>query len=121
MSDTRHVIENPDSPSPRREDRAEDLAEWDEAQARRTAEEAGIELTDAHWEVVHFLRERYLHEAPPQSGREIGDLLEERFAEQGGRRYLRRLFPEGPVRQGLQIAGLPVPAHTEDEGFGTSR
>jgi sulfur relay (sulfurtransferase) DsrC/TusE family protein len=48
-------------------------------------------------------------------------MLESNFAEQGGHEYLRRLFPGGPVRQGMIIAGLPVPPHTEDAGFGTSR
>ena len=48
-------------------------------------------------------------------------MLDEHYAEQGGRKYLRRLFPQGPVAQGMRIAGLPVPPHTEDEGFGISR
>nr|WP_201091533.1 hypothetical protein [Thiocystis minor] len=34
---------------------------------------------------------------------------------------MRRLFPQGPVTQGMRFAGLPVPAHSEDEGFGTAR
>jgi len=48
-------------------------------------------------------------------------MLDIEYAEQGGRKYLRRLFPEGPVAQGMRIAGLPVPPHTENEGFGTNR
>jgi tRNA 2-thiouridine synthesizing protein E len=48
-------------------------------------------------------------------------MLDMRFAHEGGRRWLRKLFPEGPVFQGMQIAGLPVPPHTEDAGFGTAR
>ena len=119
MSDARKVIDNPDTPSARRSDRELDLQQWDEEQGRRSAEQHGIKLTDEHWEVVHSLRDHYLRHGPP--GREVGDMLESRFADQGGRKYLRRLFPEGPVRQGMQIAGLPVPPHTEDEGFGTSR
>lgn len=121
MSDTRKIIDNPDAPSPRRTDRKVDLEQWDEEQGRQIAAREGIELSEAHWEVLRVLREYYLQHGPPESGREIGDMLESRFADQGGRRYLRKLFPEGPVRQGMQIAGLPVPPHTEDEGFGTSR
>jgi len=37
------------------------------------------------------------------------------------KKYLHRLFPEGPVRQDMPIADLPVPAHTEDASFGVSR
>ena len=121
MPNTRKVIDNPDSPSPRQSDRALDLQQWDEEQGRRTAEQFGIRLSGEHWEVVRSLRDYYLHHEPAENGREVGDMLESQFADRGGRKYLRRLFPEGPVRQGMQIAGLPVPPHTEDEGFGTSR
>jgi tRNA 2-thiouridine synthesizing protein E len=57
----------------------------------------------------------------PKSGRELGDILDEAFSDQGGRQYLRRLFPQGPVAQGMRFAGLPIPAHSEDGGFGTAR
>jgi tRNA 2-thiouridine synthesizing protein E len=121
MPDIKKVIENPDTPSPRRADREIDLQEWDEAQGRRLAGDEGIELTDAHWEVIRYLRDYYLEHGPPESGREMSDALDDRFAERGGRKYLRRLFPQGPVAQGMHIAGLQVPAYTEDEGFGISR
>jgi TusE/DsrC/DsvC family sulfur relay protein len=121
MPDIKKVIKNPDTPSPRRVDRELDLQEWDEEQGRRQAEQEGIELTEAHWEVVRYLRNYYLEHEPPESGRVLSDMLDNAFAAQGGRKYLRRLFPDGPVAQGLRIAGLPVPAYTEDEGFGISR
>jgi tRNA 2-thiouridine synthesizing protein E len=121
MPDTRKIIDNPDTPSPRRVDRKLDLQDWDEEQGRRLAQQEGIELTEGHWQVVHFLREAYLEQGPAKNGREIGDLLEKRFADRGGRKYLRILFSEGPVGQGMRIAGLPIPPHTEDRGFGTSR
>jgi len=121
MSDIKKVIKNPDTPSPRRVDRELDLQDWDEEHARHLAEQEGIELTAAHREVVHCLREYYLEHDPPESGRELSDMLDSAFAGQGGRKYLRRLFPEGPVAQGMRIAGLPVPPNTEDEEFGISR
>jgi tRNA 2-thiouridine synthesizing protein E len=121
MPDTKKIIENPDTSSPRRADRALDLQEWDEAQGKRLADAEGIELTDPHWGVINSLRDSYLEHGLPESGREISDALDARFADRGGRKYLRRLFPQGPVAQGMRIAGLPVPAYTEDGGFGVSR
>lgn len=121
MSESRKTIENPDAPSPRRAAREVDLQGWDKEQGQRNAEREGLELSDAHWEVVYQLRDYYLEQGPPGSGRELGDMLDNAFADQGGRKYLRRLFPEGPVAQGMRILGLPVPPHTEDAGFGTSR
>lgn len=121
MADIKQVIENPDGPAPRREDRELVLKHWNREQAQGTAAEEGIQLTDEHWQVIDCLRDFYLNRGPAENGREVGDMLDAEFAEQGGRGYLRRLFPNGPVGQGLRIAGLPVPPHTEDEGFGTSR
>jgi len=97
------------------------LQNWNEEQARGIAKEEGVELTDAHFEVIQRLRDYYLENGSVESGRELGDILDEAFSDQGGRQYLRRLFPQGPVTQGMRFAGLPVPAHSEDEGFGTAR
>lgn len=121
MADIKQVIENSDTSSPKRVDRERELEDWSPEQARHKAEELGIQLTDDHWRVIDGLRAHYLEHGLPRSGRDLGDMLDERFAEKGGRRYLRKLFPEGPVFQGLQIAGLPVPPHTEDAGFGVAR
>lgn len=121
MADVKRMMEETDARDPKRADRELRLNEWDEARAREIAAQEDIELTDAHWEVIHRLREFYRENGPAESGRLVSDLLDAEFAKQGGRRYLRRLFPEGPVRQGMRIAGLPVPPHTEDEGFGVSR
>jgi tRNA 2-thiouridine synthesizing protein E len=121
MPDIKKVIDNPDTSRPQQAGREIDLQDWDEAQGQRNAEQEGIELTDAHWEVVHYLRDYYLEHGLASSGRVLSDTLDSRFADQGGRKYLRRLFPEGPVAQGMRIAGLPLPPHTEDEGFGVSR
>ena len=121
MSDIKTAIENSNTSDPKRAAHAVDLQDWDEEQGQRNAEQEGIEMTDEHWEVVQRLRDNYLENGPSENGRELSDMLDSEFADQGGRKYLRRLFPEGPVAQGLRILGLPVPPHTEDAGFGTSR
>lgn len=121
MPDINKLIENPDTSSPVRADRELDLAGWSEDRAYQIAEQENIRLTDEHLEVVHWLRSDYLAQGPSRHGRELSDRLDKAFAGRGGRRYLRRLFPEGPVAQGMRIADLPVPPYTEDAGFGISR
>jgi TusE/DsrC/DsvC family sulfur relay protein len=107
--------------SQQRSRRETELRAWKEAQAHEIASEEGIELTDEHMQVVHTLREYYRKNGAVQNGRVLGDMLEKKFAGKGGRQYLRRLFPGGPVTQGMRLAGMPIPAHSEDDGFGTAR
>jgi len=120
MADIKSIVKNPGTTDPQRADREQELAGWDEETGRRLAEEEGVEMTAEHWSVVHLLREHYLEHGLPESGRDLADALAEAFTEQGGRRYLYKLFPTGAVAQGMKIAGLPLPAYTEDEGFGTA-
>jgi len=87
----------------------------DETEARARA--AGIELTPPHWEVIEFLREQCDADRAAKAHL-LAMALEERFAAQGGRRYLLELFPKGPVAQGCALAGLPVPAYAADASFG---
>jgi tRNA 2-thiouridine synthesizing protein E len=96
------------------------LEPWSEERAVELARAEGIELSDAHWDVVNFLRERFMRQGQAKSGRKIVEALEERYASQGGKRYLYTLFPHGPVTQGSRIAGLPLPAYTADPSFGSS-
>lgn len=67
-----------------------------------------------------ILRQRYLERGQAESAREVAEELREVFEKQGGERYLRKLFPEGPVTQGSRIAGLEPPPYNQDESFGTA-
>jgi len=98
-----------------------ELDDWNIESGRRAAAAQHLELDDPRLRVVRFLRDDYLEHGTAHDGRELGEMLEERFSTEGGLKYLRRLFPAGPVAQGMQIAGLPLPAHTADQGFGTAR
>ena len=104
-----------------RHSREDILNEWNEGQAYITAGDLGIELTDEHLQVIYALRDYYHEYGIPQSARQLSEMLAQKFASKGGTKYLYRLFRYGPVRQGMHIAGLPVPCHTEDNSFGTSR
>jgi TusE/DsrC/DsvC family sulfur relay protein len=120
MNISRSESEVFDASSPLREDRARELGKWSQEQAIRTAGEEGITLTDEHWCVIDCLRDYYLEKGLAQSARELSDMLNEEFSNKGGSRYLYQLFPKGPVSQGMRIAGLRLPAYTEDTGFGSS-
>lgn len=120
MNKSKVIDHDPDTSSSRREDREIDLQGWSRDNGVELAGKEGLELSDAHWQVIDFLRNRYLEQGDPESAREVAEDLESAFEEQGGVRYLRRLFPGGPVTQGCRIAGLPVPAYSTDPSFGTN-
>jgi TusE/DsrC/DsvC family sulfur relay protein len=96
-----------------------DLEPWDENVAVELAKKEGIELTDAHWKVVRFVRNHYTDNGPVENARKLTEILDEQFAAEGGRKYLYRLFPNGPVSQASRIAGLPLPPDSADISFGS--
>ena len=79
-------------------------AEWDEAVAEAIAREAGIDpLTERHWLVVRFMRERYLTTGTAPTirtlGKESGVPIKE----------LYQLFPKGPAKLTDKSGGIPNP------------
>jgi tRNA 2-thiouridine synthesizing protein E len=78
--------------------------QWSEQIARAIGAENGIaELTDRHWLVVRFMRERYLASGTAPSirslGKESGVAVKE----------LYQLFPKGPAKLAAKIGGIPKP------------
>ena len=116
MYDINQIIANDGSPPA---DEFLELENWSEEFALRMAEEENIALSPEHWGVVHFLRDHYRRCGPCPSGRTVLALLEEKYAKEGGRKYLYHLFPHGPVVQAYKIAGLPLPAYSSDASFGS--
>jgi tRNA 2-thiouridine synthesizing protein E len=100
-------------------DRDEAYQSWTEDAARSLALEEGIELTEAHWSVIRFLRQYYEKQGMVNHARTLTEALEEKFQIQGGLKYLYTLFPAGPVYQGAKIAGVPVPGDTVNPSFGS--
>jgi tRNA 2-thiouridine synthesizing protein E len=92
---------------------------WSRDKSTLLARKEGIELTDDHWAVICFLRQYYCEHGTPKHARLLARELNEHFAAQGGNRYLRTLFPGGPVTQGCRLANLRVPANAVDRSFGT--
>jgi TusE/DsrC/DsvC family sulfur relay protein len=81
-----------------------DPEQWNERIAEEIAQRKGIaELTDRHWLVVRFMRERYLATGDAPSiralGKESGVPVKE----------LYQLFPKGPAKLAAKIGGIPKP------------
>jgi len=91
---------------------------WQPEDAIALANESDIELTDNHWSVIQALQEYFTKNESPNR-RELTDALEERFHVIGGLKKLYILFPNGPIAQGCQLAGLEVPAGNVDKSFGS--
>lgn len=84
--------------------------EWCEELAEHIASEEGLELTEAHWEVIRFVRNFYLEFNTSPAIRMLVKAMGQQFGEEkGNSRYLFRLFPDGPAKQATKIAGLPKP------------
>ena len=78
--------------------------QWNEAMAPELARRAGIEeLTDAHWQVIRFMRAEYLAKGSGPTVRVLGKTSGVLIKE------LYQLFPKGPAKLAARIAGIPKP------------
>ncbi|MCW8327703.1 sulfurtransferase TusE [Photobacterium sp. SDRW27] len=74
------------------------------------AKEEGIEMSEAHWEVVHFVRDFYKEFNTSPAIRMLVKAMAKKYGEEkGNSRYLYKLFPKGPAKQATKLAGLPKP------------
>lgn len=77
--------------------------EWNETLAVELAKNIEIELTDAHWEIIRFLREDFQEQGETATTRRVqsvgGFSVKDQFA----------LFPRKPGKKMAYIAGLPKP------------
>lgn len=68
----------------------------------------GITLTDAHWQVVNYLRERFKEDGHTPNFRNMLKDLQEIMPGVDSK-AVYDLFPMGPAKQGAKVAGLPQP------------
>ena len=78
--------------------------QWSEEIGIDIARQVGIDpLTERHWQVVRFMRDRYLRDGQAPTirtlGRESGVTTKE----------LYQLFPKGPAKLAARIGGIPKP------------
>jgi tRNA 2-thiouridine synthesizing protein E len=86
------------------------LSDWTEALATEMAAEEGIELSEAHWEVIHLLRAFYAEFALSPAMRILVKHVRSQLGEEKGNSiYLMQLFPGSPAKLASKLAGLPKP------------
>ena len=88
------------------------LADWSPEAALQLAQQEGIELSDAHWEIIYLVRDFYQTFQLSPSMRALTKRTEQILGKEKGRSiYLLQLFPESPAKLVSKIAGLPKPAN----------
>ena len=83
---------------------------WNEQVAEQLAGQIPLTLTDAHWEIIRFIREYHHRFQHLPNNRLFVKAVERALGpEKGNSRYLNALFNGSPVRYACLIAGLPKP------------
>jgi TusE/DsrC/DsvC family sulfur relay protein len=68
-----------------------------------------INLTDEHWQVIRFMRERYQEDGHTPNFRNMVAMLDEEDDSVDWKKKLYELFPLQPNRQSAKVAGMPKP------------
>jgi tRNA 2-thiouridine synthesizing protein E len=82
--------------------------DYGEEIVRVIAAAEGITLTDDHWTVVKYLRDEYREHGQTPNFRHMLKALAE-IMPGCDSKALYDLFPIGPAKQGVKVAGLPQP------------
>lgn len=78
--------------------------QWTEDMVPDLARREGIEpVTDAHWQVIRFMRSEFLTKGTGPTVRVLGKTSGVTIKE------LYQLFPKGPAKIAAKIAGIPKP------------
>ena len=92
---------------------------WNRAKSQHRADSEGIQLSNEHWAVLSNLRKRYLNTGLPRHARYLSEALVNDYTAKGGMKYLRHLFPGGPITQGSRFANLPTPPDATNASHGS--
>lgn len=88
------------------------MNEWNDDVVQAFAEQENITLSDAHWEVIRFVRDYYQEYGTSPAIRLLVKAVGASLgADKGNSRYLYRLFPKGPAKQATRLAGIPKPVN----------
>jgi len=73
------------------------------------AEAEGLTLTEEHWQVVNFMRDKYRDDGHTPNFRNMVAELSEIHPDTDWKKKLYELFPKQPNRQSAKVAGLTKP------------
>ena len=92
---------------------------FDREEVEERAKEAGVYLTEKHWEAIDFINKFYdYHEDEELKVADYNNALKGRYSSQGGLKYLYSLFPDGPVNTITHLSGISV-ENTRDNSMGS--
>jgi dissimilatory sulfite reductase related protein len=77
--------------------------DWTRELAVEIAAANGLELTERHWQVIDFMRDRFFATGSAPSIRSLGKESGVPVKE------LYQLFPRGPAKLAAKIGGIPKP------------
>ncbi|MCB1877554.1 MAG: TusE/DsrC/DsvC family sulfur relay protein [Chromatiales bacterium] len=84
------------------------IDDWNEGIAEIIAKEEGIELTQEHWDVIHYLRDEFIENRGHQpNNREMLKTMGDRWGKKVSSKDMYNLFPGNPSKQAGRIGGLP--------------
>ena len=89
-----------------------DLNDWSVDVAQALAEQAGIELSPEHWEILDLLRDFYQEfQLSPATRPLIKYTALKLGVDKGNSLHLNRLFNGTPAKLAAKLAGLPKPTN----------
>jgi len=83
--------------------------EYSDAAPPVIAQAEGLPLTDAHWDVIRFMRDKHREDGQTPNFRNMLKAFAEEVRPGTDSKYLYDLFPGGPAKQAAKVAGLPKP------------
>jgi len=86
------------------------LADWSDAVAVALAKQEGLSLNEAHFEVIHALRQFHARYQLSPAMRPLVKYIGQQLGkDKGNSLYLLSLFPGSPAKLASKLAGLPKP------------
>lgn len=87
-----------------------DHLQWNENTAEQLAQNEGITLSSAHWELITIIRQFYDEFGISPAMRPLAKYIKLHLgADKASSIYLMQLFPQSPAKYLAKIAGLPRP------------